>query len=102
VVAEALDRVTRVAADLVDSAAAEGARQRRSAKQQLEHWGKSTLIAFMLPPLLPASVVVNADEIARQRWSKDPAPHAYGGTRSGCRRMADSRLDKYDGTELGT
>lgn len=32
------DRVTRVAADLVDSAAAEGARQSRSAKQQLDHW----------------------------------------------------------------
>jgi hypothetical protein len=36
--AEALDRVTRVAADLVDSAAAEGARQSRSTKQQLDHW----------------------------------------------------------------
>lgn len=32
------DRVTRFAADLVDSAAAEGARQSRSAKQQLDHW----------------------------------------------------------------
>ena len=30
------DRVTRIAADLVDSAAAEGARQSRSAKQQLD------------------------------------------------------------------
>src|ERR1700761_8804093 len=38
--AEALDRVTRVAADLVDSAAAEGARQSRSAKQQLDHWAR--------------------------------------------------------------
>jgi hypothetical protein len=36
--AEAADRVTRFAADLVDSAAAEGARQSRSAKQQLDHW----------------------------------------------------------------
>jgi ParD-like antitoxin of type II bacterial toxin-antitoxin system len=35
---EAADRVTRFAADLVDSAAAEGARQSRSAKQQLDHW----------------------------------------------------------------
>ncbi len=34
------DRVTRVAADLVDSAAAEGARQSRSAKQQLDHWAR--------------------------------------------------------------
>jgi ParD-like antitoxin of type II bacterial toxin-antitoxin system len=33
-------RVTRVAADLIDSAAAEGARQSRSAKQQLDHWAR--------------------------------------------------------------
>ncbi|MDT5146716.1 MAG: hypothetical protein QOC58_1361 [Mycobacterium sp.] len=38
--AEAADRVTRFAADLVDSAAAEGARQSRSAKQQLDHWAR--------------------------------------------------------------
>lgn len=31
---------SRVAADLVDSAAAEGARQSRSAKQQLDHWAR--------------------------------------------------------------
>ncbi len=36
--AKTADRVTRVAADLLDSAAAEGARQSRSAKQQLDHW----------------------------------------------------------------
>ena len=35
-----LDRVTRFAADLVDSAAAEGARQSRSTKQQLDHWAR--------------------------------------------------------------
>jgi hypothetical protein len=35
---EVADRVTRFAADLVDSAEAEGARQSRSAKQQLDHW----------------------------------------------------------------
>jgi hypothetical protein len=34
------DRVTRFAADLVESAAAEGARQSRSAKQQLDHWAR--------------------------------------------------------------
>ena len=34
------DRVTRVAADLVESAAVEGARQSRSAKQQLDHWAR--------------------------------------------------------------
>jgi ParD-like antitoxin of type II bacterial toxin-antitoxin system len=38
--AETADRVTRFAADLVDSAAAEGARQSRSAKQQLDHWAR--------------------------------------------------------------
>lgn len=38
--AEAVDRVTRVAADLMDSAASEGARQSRSAKQQLDHWAR--------------------------------------------------------------
>ncbi|GLP75271.1 hypothetical protein TUM20983_23810 [Mycobacterium antarcticum] len=35
---EVADRVTRFAADLVDSAEAEGARQSRSTKQQLDHW----------------------------------------------------------------
>ena len=34
------DRVIRVAADLIDSAAAEGVRQSRSAKQQLDHWAR--------------------------------------------------------------
>ncbi len=34
------DRVTRFAADLIDSATAEGARQSRSAKQQLDHWAR--------------------------------------------------------------
>ncbi len=38
--ADTADRVTRVAADLMDSAAVEGARQSRSAKQQLEHWAR--------------------------------------------------------------
>ena len=36
--AEARDKVTRFAAELVDAAAAEGARQSRSARQQLDHW----------------------------------------------------------------
>ena len=36
--ADKADRVTRTAADLYGSAVAEGARQRRSAKQQLDHW----------------------------------------------------------------
>ncbi len=38
--ADTADRVTRFAADLLDSAAAEGARQSRSAKQQLDHWAR--------------------------------------------------------------
>jgi hypothetical protein len=38
--ASTADRVTRVAADLLDSAAVEGARQSRSAKQQLDHWAR--------------------------------------------------------------
>jgi hypothetical protein len=37
---EIADRVTRFAADLFDSAAAEGAKQSRSAKQQLDHWAR--------------------------------------------------------------
>lgn len=36
----AKDKPTRVAADLMDSAAVEGARQSRSAKQQLDHWAR--------------------------------------------------------------
>ena len=39
--------------------------------------GKSTFIAFTLASLLPGSLVVNANEIARQRWPEDPAAHAY-------------------------
>ena len=34
------DKVTRFAADLVDAAAVEGARESRSAKQQLDHWAR--------------------------------------------------------------
>lgn len=37
---EVADRVTRVAADLMESASSEGARQSRSAKQQLDHWAR--------------------------------------------------------------
>lgn len=34
------DRPTRVPSDLFDSAVVEGARENRSAKQQLEHWAR--------------------------------------------------------------
>lgn len=39
--------------------------------------GKSTFVALILAPLLPGSVFVNADEIAKRRWPADPAEHAY-------------------------
>jgi predicted ABC-type ATPase len=39
--------------------------------------GKSTFVELTLAPLLPGSVFVNADDIARQRWPKDAASHAY-------------------------
>jgi hypothetical protein len=38
--ADVQDKVTRFSADLVDAAAAEGARQSRSARQQLDHWAR--------------------------------------------------------------
>lgn len=34
------DRPTRVSSDLLDSAVVEGAKENRSAKQQLEHWAR--------------------------------------------------------------
>ena len=34
------DKLTRVAVDLLASAAAEGRRESRSAKQQLDHWAR--------------------------------------------------------------
>ena len=39
--------------------------------------GKSTFVELTLAPLLPGSVLVNADEIARQRWPDDAGAHAY-------------------------
>ena len=43
--------------------------------------GKSTFVELTLAPLLPGSVFVNADEIAKQRWPDDPAAHAYDAAR---------------------
>lgn len=43
--------------------------------------GKSTFVAFTLAPLLPRSVFVNADEIAKQRWPEDPVAHSYDAAR---------------------
>jgi hypothetical protein len=39
-IAMALDKPTRFATDLLESAAVEGARQSRSAKQQLDYWAR--------------------------------------------------------------
>jgi predicted ABC-type ATPase len=39
--------------------------------------GKSTFVALTLAPLLPGSVFVKADEIARERWPEDPMTHSY-------------------------
>ena len=47
------DRPTRFAADLLDSAAEEGARQSRSAKQLLDHWarvGRAVAMPHTAPP----------------------------------------------------
>jgi predicted ABC-type ATPase len=43
--------------------------------------GKSTFVALTLAPLLPGSVFVNADEIARSRWPAEPVSHAYDAAR---------------------
>jgi predicted ABC-type ATPase len=43
--------------------------------------GKSTFIELTLAPLLPRSVFVNADEIAKRRWPHDPAGHSYDAAR---------------------
>ena len=47
--------------------------------------GKSTFIELTLAPLLPGSAVVNADQIAAQRWPHDPAAHAYEAARIAAR-----------------
>ncbi|OBF28200.1 ATPase [Mycobacterium sp. ACS1612] len=39
--------------------------------------GKSTFVELTLAPLLKGSVFVNADEIAKDRWPKEPSAHAY-------------------------
>lgn len=43
--------------------------------------GKSTFAAITLAPLVPRSVFVNADEIAKRRWPDDPVTHAYDAAR---------------------
>lgn len=50
--------------------------------------GKSTFVEFTLAPLLPGSVLVNADEIAKRRWPGDPSTHAY----EAARIAAETRL----------
>lgn len=41
------DRPTRVSSDLLEAAAVEGARQSRSAKQQLDHWARVGMAVSM-------------------------------------------------------
>lgn len=43
--------------------------------------GKSTFVALTLAHLLPESLFVNADEIAKQRRPEDPASHSYDAAR---------------------
>lgn len=79
--------------------------------------GKSTFIALVLAPLLPGSVIVNADEIARRNWPGDSEAHSYeaaliaAATRSalveqGCTFIAEtvfshpSKLDLLDQAHL--
>ena len=42
------DKPTRVASDLLDAAVVEGARQSRSAKQQLDHWARVGMAVSMV------------------------------------------------------
>ena len=39
--------------------------------------GKSTFVRLVLAPTWPTAAVVDADEIAAQRWPGDPSGHAY-------------------------
>jgi len=50
--------------------------------------GKSTFVALTLARLLPRSVFVNADEIAKQRWPDDPVSHAYDAARAAAETRA--------------
>jgi predicted ABC-type ATPase len=54
--------------------------------------GKSTFVELTLAPLLPRSVFVNADEIAKHRWPTGPAAHTY----EAARVAADTRTKLID------
>ncbi|SEC36410.1 ParD-like antitoxin of type II toxin-antitoxin system [Rhodococcus jostii] len=90
------DKVTRLTADLVASAIAEGQRQHRTGRQQLELWARvgravssrqtaarhraEDALAGRLPIGelgTEEGTVFNADEIATQQWPANPALHAY-------------------------
>jgi predicted ABC-type ATPase len=45
-------------------------------------------VNLTLAPLVPGSVFVNADEIAKARWPQDPAAHSY----EAARVAADTRV----------
>lgn len=43
--------------------------------------GKSTFVQYVLAPIVPGSVFVNADVIALERWPHDPVGHSYDAAR---------------------
>ncbi|SNT45303.1 zeta toxin family protein [Rhodococcoides kyotonense] len=43
--------------------------------------GKTTFVEQRLAPLLPGSVFVNADVIAKERWPESPEEHSYEAAR---------------------
>lgn len=43
--------------------------------------GKSTFVQYVLSPIVPGSVFVNADVIALERWPHDPVGHSYDAAR---------------------
>ncbi|GAA3721039.1 AAA family ATPase [Gordonia hankookensis] len=57
--------------------------------------GKSTFVEYTLAPLLPSSVFVNADSIARQRWPAEAEARSYDAARIAAdtrdRLIADGR-----------
>jgi hypothetical protein len=78
-VATTADRPTRVPSDLFDSAVVEGAKENRSAKQQLEHWTR-----------------VGRSVCARQTASRQRVEAALAGT------LPVERLSEEEGIVFGS
>lgn len=55
--------------------------------------GKSSLVEVILQPLLPASVLVNADLIAQSQWPDSPEQHSYEAARIAA-QTRDALIDK--------